>query len=100
MTEAEAPSDGNPEIPELALLDLLAAAEDGLEALQAFQSRVGAVPLVLGQGDFFRRGLAGRLVHHQHGGGHRHDLGVQTAFGLGLGGALLGLQGVFVLTVA
>src|SRR5690606_13525240 len=85
---------------EAALLDLLAAAEHRLQRRQALKRGVGAVALVLRQGDLFGRGLAGGLVDDLHGGGHRRDLGVEPPLGLGPGGALLGLQGVFVLGLA
>ena len=85
---------------EAAFLDALAVLEDRLQRLQPFQRGVGAVALVLGEGDLLLRHLPGGLVLHRHGAGHRHDLGLEPPGGLGGGGALLRLQGVFVLRVA
>ena len=80
--------------------DLRVGAHHRLQALQALEAGVGAVALVLGDGDLAHRDLAGRLVLDRHGRGHGDDLVVELAGGLGGGGALLRLQRISVLAVA
>src|SRR5579859_7275331 len=85
----------------LALLDVAAALEHGCKLLQVGERRLRAVALVGADGDFLIRRLAGLLVdQHLHDRGHGRDLPVEAAFRLGLGGALLRLEGVFVLRLA
>ena len=67
---------------------------------EAFERRVGPVALVLVDGDFLERDFAGFLVLDRHVRGDGHDLGVEPAFGLRGGGALLRLQRIFVLRLA
>ncbi len=74
---------------ELAFLDVEAVLEHRLQALQAFQGGLGAVALVLGQGHFLVGNFLGLFVHHLHVGGQGHDLVVELAFLLSLGGAHL-----------
>ena len=85
---------------ELAFLDEDAALEDRGQLLQVGEGRLRTVALVLGQGDFLLGELTGFLVLHHHDRGQRREFGVEHAGGLGRGGALLRLQGVFVLGFA
>ena len=84
----------------LAFLDLLAALEHRLQALERFQRRARTVALVAIDKVVDDRLFAGLLVDLLHLGLHRDDLVLEDAGFLRVGDALLAAQRVFVLRFA